>query len=108
MATNKMNLRDVVSSLKYDELINLQKDLYTGGSTIKQLITNKIKEITATESRVCATCDNQIDLRVANEFTLIFGTTEHKKRASFCALDCMEYFTAKLNRLTGKKITHRR
>ena len=107
MATNEMSLKDVVGSLKYDELINLQKDLYAGGSTIRQLITNKIKEISATESRTCATCGNDINLRVANEFTFIFGTSDQKKRASFCALDCMDYFTAGLKRLTGKKVSHR-
>ena len=102
MVNNDMNLRDVVSSLKYDELINLQKDLYSGGSKIRQLITSKIKEISVTESRVCATCGNQINLRLASEFTFIFGTSDQKKRASFCALDCMDYFTTGLKRLTGK------
>ena len=102
MVNNKMSLRDVVSSLKYDELINLQKDLYSGGSKIRQLITNKIKEISATESRTCATCGSPINLRLASEFTFIFGTSEQKKRASFCALDCMDYFTNSLKRLTRK------
>ena len=102
MVNNEMSLGDVVGSLKYDELISLQKDLYSGGSKIRQLITNKIKEISATESRTCATCGNQINLRLANEFTFIFGTSDQKKRASFCALDCMDYFTNSLKRLVGK------
>lgn len=101
---DKKSIREVLGSLEYEELINLQKDLYNGGQGIKQIISNKIKEISTLESRTCATCGAQINLSVANEFTLIFGTTEVKKRASFCALDCMDYFTTNLKRLTSKKV----
>ncbi len=103
MADDKKSLREVLGSLEYVELINLQKDLYNGGTGIRQMISNKIKEISSLESRNCATCGAQINLRVENEFTLIFGTTQTKKRASFCAIDCMEYFTTSLKHLTNTK-----
>jgi hypothetical protein len=103
MVSEKKNLREALSALEYEELINLQKDLYSGGQGIRQLISNKIKEISTLESRNCATCGSLINLKVENEFTLIFGTAEVKKRASFCALDCMEYFTAGLKQLTSAK-----
>jgi len=104
MASEKKKFKDVVSSLEYEELVELQRDLFKGGTTIKQVISNKLKEISATESRICASCGNNVNLRVANEFTLIFGTSDTKKRVSFCALDCMEYFTKNLKQLTAKGI----
>lgn len=104
MVAEKKKVADVVSSLDYEELIELQRDLFRGGASIKQVVSSKLKEITATEVRVCATCGGSINLRVANEFTMIFGPSEFKKRASFCAIDCMEYFTANLKRLSAKKV----
>ncbi|MBI2663916.1 hypothetical protein HYX10_01075 [Candidatus Woesearchaeota archaeon] len=103
----KKKFTDVVSSLDYEELIDLQRELYAGGAGIKQVVSNKLREISASESRTCGTCGSGVNLRVAAEFTLIFGTAESKKRISFCALDCMEYFTRGLKQLTGKKIQQR-
>lgn len=104
MAGEKKKFLDVVSSLDYDELVELQRDLFTGGTGIKKVISNKLKEISTAESRTCGSCGSEVNLRVANEFTLIFGTADTKKRVSFCALDCMEYFTKNLKRLAGKGI----
>ena len=104
MALQKKKFVDLVGSLEYDELIELQRDLFKGGSTIRQSISNKLKQITATESRSCVTCGNGINLRLSNEFTLTFGPPDMKKRAHFCALDCMEYFTRNLKQLTGKRL----
>jgi hypothetical protein len=107
MVAEKKKFMDVVSSLEYEELVELQRDLFKGGTTIRQVISNKLKQIHATESRMCAGCGNTVNLRVANEFTLIFGTTDTKKRVSFCALDCMEYFTKNLKRMTSKEISQK-
>ncbi len=104
MVAEKKTIMDVVGSLDYENLIELQRDLFRGGTNIKQVVSGKLKEITATEVRVCATCGGSINLRVANEFTLIFGPSDFKKRASFCAIDCMEYFTANLKRVSAKKV----
>ncbi len=104
MVAEKKTIVDVVGSLDYDNLIELQRDLLRGGASIKQVVSIKLKEITATEVRVCATCGGTINMRVANEFTLIFGPSDFKKRASFCAIDCMEYFTANLKRISAKKV----
>jgi len=104
MAIEKKKFVDMLSSLEYEELVELQRDLFNGGSSTKQVVSNKLKEISSRESRMCGTCGNQVNLREANEFTLIFGTPDIKKRASFCALDCMDYFTSNLKRLTTKKI----
>ena len=103
MALSKKTFEDIVSSLEYEELIEFHRDVaYNGARGTRQMISNKIKEITAKESRICGTCGESIDLRVASEFTLILGTSAMKKRASFCALDCLEYFATNLKRLSSK------
>ena len=104
MVAEKRKIMEIISSLEYEELVDLQRDLFTGGSGIKQVVSNKLKEINATESRTCGSCGTEVNLRVANEFTMILGTSDIKKRVSFCAIDCMEYFTKSLKQLTGKKI----
>ena len=104
MVAEKKKFTDIVSSLEYEELVELQRDLFSGGTSIRQIVSNKLREISATESRTCGSCGSDVNLRVANEFTLIFGTADTKKRVSFCALDCMEYFTKNLRQLTSKKI----
>ena len=102
MVSAKKKLVDAMGSLEYEELISLQKDLFNGGAAIKQLVNNKLREISAMESRVCATCGAQINLMVSNELSLIFGNAEAKRRVSFCAIDCMEYLTRKLKGLASK------
>ena len=104
MVLSKKRFVDIVSSLEYEELIELQRDLFNGARGTRQVISNKIKEITAKESRTCGTCGDFINLRVASEFTLILGTSTMKKRASFCALDCLEYFATNLKRLSSKNV----
>lgn len=104
MALSKKRFVDVVSSLEYDELVELQRDLFNGARGTRQVISNKLKEITEKESRICGTCGESINLRVASEFTLILGTSTTKKRASFCALDCLEYFATNLKRLSSKSV----
>jgi len=104
MVVEKKKFTDIVGSLEYEELVELQRDLFNGGASIRQVVSNKLKEISATESRTCGSCGIDVNLRVANEFTLIFGTAETKKRVSFCALDCMGYFTKNLKQLTSKKL----
>ncbi|MBI2137641.1 hypothetical protein HYU12_03925 [Candidatus Woesearchaeota archaeon] len=104
MVSGKKKLADVMDSLEYEELISLQKDLFNGGVAIRQLVNNKLREISAVESRVCATCGAQINLMVSNELSLIFGSSEAKRRVSFCAIDCMEYFTRTLKGLVSKEV----
>jgi hypothetical protein len=104
MVPEKKRLTDVVGSLDYEELVNLQRDLFKGGGAIKQVITNRIREMNTAEARTCGTCGTAINLRTAKEFTLIFGPADLKKRASFCALDCMDYFFNNLKQRASKNL----
>jgi hypothetical protein len=95
---------DLIGSLSYEELVDLQRDLFAGGTGIKQIVTNKIKEVSESQIRVCATCGNTINLGQNHEYTLIFGPKDLKKRASFCAVDCLEYFFVQLKAISEKRM----
>ncbi|MBI2580227.1 hypothetical protein HYV85_00265 [Candidatus Woesearchaeota archaeon] len=95
---------DVIGMLDYEELVDLQRDLFGGGAAIKQLVMNKIKELNESQARTCATCGGIVNLSVNHEYTLIFGPKDLKKRATFCAVDCLEYFFVQLKSLSEKRL----
>lgn len=95
---------EIVAMLNYEELVDLQRDLFGGGTTIKQVVTNRIKEVNDSQTRVCATCGNTVNLSLNHEYTLIFGPKDLKKRATFCAVDCLEYFFVQLKQISEKRL----
>ena len=95
---------EIIDMLNYEELVDLQRDLFGGGTSIKQVVNNRIKEVNDSQTRVCATCGGTVNLSVNHEYTLIFGPKDLKKRASFCAVDCLEYFFAQLKQLSEKRL----
>ena len=95
---------DIIGLLDYESLVDLQRDLFGGGGVLKQMVSNKIKEINESQTRVCATCGGAVNLSVNHEYTLIFGPKDLKKRASFCAVDCLEYFFTQLKHLSEKRL----
>ncbi|MBN2454717.1 hypothetical protein JXB11_04185 [Candidatus Woesearchaeota archaeon] len=96
-------VRQAIESLGYEDLINIQKDILTGSTKLRGIISSKLKDIEEAECRICATCGSTIKIKESDNFTIIFGPPDFKKRASFCALDCMEYFITSLKRLSEKK-----
>lgn len=95
---------EIVAMLNYEELVDLQRDLFGGGTTIKQVVNNRIKEVNDSQTRVCATCGNTVNLSLNHEYTLIFGPKDLKKRATFCAVDCLEYFFVQLKQISEKRL----
>ncbi len=95
---------DIVGMLNYEELIDLQRDLFGGGTQFKQLVSNKIKEVNESQTKICATCGSSVNMRENYEYTLIFGSKDLKKRASFCAVDCLEYFFIQLKTIANKRL----
>ncbi len=95
---------EIIDMLNYEELVDLQRDLFGGGGSIKQVVNNRIKEVNDSQTRVCATCGGTVNLSVNHEYTLIFGPRDLKKRASFCAVDCLEYFFVQLKQLSEKRL----
>jgi len=82
--------------LDYNELMRFKNDLDSGAITSKKLLEEKIKRRLKEHEKVCAICSNNLDFYKTNNYTLLFGPDDFKKKASFCGLDCLEYFIIKL------------
>lgn len=94
-------LKEVIDDLSYGELKELENNLKKG-SDIKDLLKDKIEVIEKRNARICATCGNPLDAFSLTNLSLMFGPEDFKKRASFCAFDCLEHFTIKLKNLHEK------
>lgn len=95
----KKKLRDVMDYLEYEELLKIKKDLTMGGLHLLQLVDSKIKEETKCHDIYCCICNSRLEPYSVNNYTLVFGPEDLKKKASFCAVDCLEYFLKNLKDL---------
>jgi len=93
---------DMIDVLDYNELMRLKGDLDSGAIALKRLMEEKIRKKLKEHERTCATCSNTLNFYKSSNYTLIFGPDDFKKKASFCGLDCLEYFTTKLKELKEK------
>src|SRR3989338_4184986 len=94
---------DVVDVLDYNELMRFKSDLDSGAIAIKRLLEEKIKKRRKEHEKICATCSNTLNFYKSSNYTIVFGPDDFKKKASFCGLDCLEYFIIKLKELKEPK-----
>ena len=92
----KKSINEVMEMLDLDELVKVKKDLDNGGEHLNRMLKTKIKEELKRHDKFCCVCDSRIDPYSVANFTLIFGPDDMKKKASFCAIDCLEYFLKNL------------
>ena len=93
---------DIIDILDYNELMRFKTDIDSGAITSKKLVEEKIKRKLKEHERICATCSNTLNFYKSSNYTLIFGPDDFKKKASFCGLDCLEYFIIKLKEFKEK------
>ena len=93
---------DVMDVLDYNELMRFKIDLDSGAISIKKLLEDKIKKKLKEHEKICATCSNTLNFYKSSNYTLVFGPDDFKKKASFCGLDCLEYFIIKLKEMNSK------
>jgi len=103
----KKKLREVVDYLEFEELVKMRKDLTMGGLHLLQLVDNKIREETKKHDVYCCICNNRLEPYSVNNYTIIFGPEDLKKKASFCAIDCLEYFLKNLRDLRQETLDKR-
>ncbi len=94
---------ELIDILDYNELMRFKQDLDSGAITLKRLLEEKIKKRLKEHEKICATCSNTLNFYKTNNYTLIFGPDDFKKKASFCGLDCLEYFIIKLKEMRTKR-----
>ena len=90
---------DVVDMLDYEELMKFKKDIDTGALAVKRLIELRIKRTLKEHDKICAVCFSELNFYAVNNYTLIFGPADFKKKASFCGLDCLGHFVIQLRSL---------
>ena len=88
-----------LSSLEHYELIKLKHEMENGNLDVEKEVQENIKEIEKKHSKFCTTCSNTLNLYNTNNYTIIFGPEDFRKKASFCGLDCLEYFLIKLKQM---------
>jgi hypothetical protein len=99
-----LTVKDMISNLEYDDLMKMKKDLEQGGIHLGRLLHDKIKQHQLEHKRTCAICQNEIDPYSTNNYTLLFGPEDFKKKATFCAVDCLEYFLRQMKEKKGGRV----
>ena len=89
---------EFLGALKYDEVLDIKQDLSCGGTRVKNIVNKKLKEFENNHRKTCSNCFNQINPESTNSYTLIFGPEDFKKKATFCASDCLTYFLQHLGK----------
>lgn len=95
---------EVVDVLDYNELMRFKGDLDSGAITTKKLLEDRIKKKLKEHEKICATCSSSLNFYRASNYTIVFGPDDFKKKASFCGLDCLEYFIIKMKEMKGPKV----
>ncbi|MBU0460961.1 MAG: hypothetical protein KJ574_00080 [Nanoarchaeota archaeon] len=99
MEETKYRLRDVIGSLDHEELHRMSKDLEAGGHHLRKFVKEKMKEKEKEHEHYCAVCSSKIEPYSTSTFTIIFGPDDFKKKATFCAMDCLKYFLQNLEQI---------
>jgi hypothetical protein len=93
-------LSNIISSMNYQDIKAIEKDLYEGNiaklvQTRKKWFENLVGE------KNCPTCGNPVNENDSG-YTLQFGPSDFRKKATFCGLDCLSYFIKKLEQEVSK------
>jgi hypothetical protein len=92
----ELRIRNMLEKMDYDELLNLKARVDDGNLSFADLLKKTIQEKEKEHRKYCSVCGNDLDPNNTNNFTIMFGPEGFKKKASFCAFDCMEFFMTKL------------
>lgn len=96
------NLSRIITELSYEELKDIRKDLNEGN--IERLINKRISHFEEGGATICPVCHTSIEHPENSTFTLIFGQKDFRRKATFCATDCLKYFIEKIEESQIRKI----
>ncbi|AJF60953.1 TPA: hypothetical protein HA239_04680 [Candidatus Woesearchaeota archaeon] len=86
-------LSNMISSMNYKDLKAIEKDLYEGN--IARLLKARLEGFEKKfPSNICATCGTVHEGEP--RYALFFGPEDFRKKATFCGLDCLNFFVKKL------------
>jgi hypothetical protein len=97
----KKRFVDVVEMIAYEDLLKIKKDVEDGGFFVREIVNDRIKAEESRTNPECTVCANSLT-DDNDTYTIIFGRGNEKKKVSFCALDCLEYFLKELKHMNKK------
>jgi hypothetical protein len=83
---------ELLEALSYEDLVLLKKDMDAQGLSAKNSIEVKLKKKMREFEKTCTVCSSELRFYNKSNYTLVFGPDDFKKKASFCGLDCVQYF----------------
>ncbi|MFC1741550.1 hypothetical protein ACFL3V_03370 [Nanoarchaeota archaeon] len=92
----KLKFNDALASMDYRELVDVHEDLKTGGHAIAKMVEDKILTKEKEINKYCHVCQSEIDPNSTHNYTLLLGPEGLRRKASFCALDCLKYFISNM------------
>jgi hypothetical protein len=92
----KLKLTDAIGCLDYEDLVKLNEDLVEGGHELKNMVETHIVKKEKEQGKYCSVCQSEIDVHSTNNYTMLLGPEGLRRKASFCALDCMKFFITEM------------
>ncbi len=90
---------DLLEALNYEDLVMLKKDIDSQALSTKRIVEEKLKKKMREFEKTCSVCQNDLRFYSTSNYTLIFGPDDLQKKASFCGIDCLEYFIGHLRQI---------
>ncbi|MFH1064144.1 MAG: hypothetical protein V1729_03630 [Candidatus Woesearchaeota archaeon] len=94
----KINLKDALASMDYHDLVQFHEDLQKGGHSTRQMVRDTIMAKEKQMGKFCHVCQSEIDPHSVHNYTILLGPEGLRRKASFCALDCMKYFISTIEK----------
>ncbi|MBI1969399.1 hypothetical protein HYS48_01780 [Candidatus Woesearchaeota archaeon] len=85
--------------LSYPALQEIKKAMEEGNIDMLQSVEGRMQELEQQHNLFCSNCFGKINMDSTTTFTLVFGLSRARKKATFCALDCLTYFLENLKAL---------
>lgn len=98
----KYRLKDMLDKIEHQDLVNMKQDVISGGVYLLNLLNEAIEKNEKEHCCSCSNCTNEIDPKSTDTLTVMFGPNGFKKKATFCAKDCMDYFMQKLETINAR------
>jgi hypothetical protein len=96
-------ITDAVENIEEHDLYKFRDDLEKGAPYLKKLVNDRLRALEKSKKGICVTCGNELAFH-PRSYTLVFGPDDFRKKASFCELDCLQYFLHNLKTMTkGEK-----
>ena len=101
-ANMEQRIRNILENMNYEDLISMRNDVKKGSFDFNGILNETMSEKEKEHKKFCSVCGQDLDPYCSTSSTIIFGPRDFKKKASFCAIDCLEYFILRIKEMKVK------